>query len=257
MSNIQNYQFFPAIECWIKQILEGKYNDQDKSLFTIFGNLKRTRLVATIIEKEELISKKLSNDEDISKDTNLNYRFILDDGSGVISAIKWNVDSEFYKNLKRGDMVNIIGKIRSWNNKVQISLENVNLLDSPNYILLNDAKIIKKMKNENLYEIPTDDGDYSKRDNSLNTEEEFLFNDISDDIDIDTLFENDRSPEVNTIKEHIYSIIEEYSQNGNGITLSELKLKLNIPEEKIRTYIKDLEMESRIYQSEENLYQSF
>ncbi|GAH77448.1 unnamed protein product, partial [marine sediment metagenome] len=35
----QSYAFFPAIRCWVKHLLEGKYNAEKKSLFTIFGAL--------------------------------------------------------------------------------------------------------------------------------------------------------------------------------------------------------------------------
>lgn len=263
LSISQNYQFFPAIACWIKHLQLGRFNTQDKSLFTIFGSIKRVKIVATLIEKEEFISKKVSDDNNITEDTSTNYRFILDDGTGIISAIKWinrDVSAErgqfvdLYKNLKKGDIINLIGKINSWNNRIQISIENANKLDNPNYILLNDAKIIKKVKIGPLYEIPTD---LKLDDESLNAEEEFLFNAVSDDIDIDELFTNTKSPEINKLKEKVYVIIEDFSQNGNGITLNELKSKLNLTEEKLRTLIQDLVMESRIYEPEENLYQSF
>jgi hypothetical protein len=257
MSNIQNYQFFPAVQCWIKQLQEGMYNEQDKTLFTIFGIIKRVKLTATLIEKEEFISRKDSSDDGITQDTNINYRLILDDGTGIIYAIKWGIESKLFRALKKGDIINIVGKIRSWNNRIQVSIESLNVIDNPNYILLRDAKIIKKMKEEPLHDIPIENGNKSLGDDSLNTEEEFLFNNISDDIDIDTLFETTQPSELNALKEKIFSIIEEFSQKGNGITLSELRSKLTITEEKLRIYIKDLEMESRIYQSEENLYQSF
>ena len=47
------------------------------------------------------------------------------------------------------------------------------------------------------------------------------------------------------------------SKHEYYVWLSELKHKIDVSEVKLRSYIKDLEMESRIYQSEENTYQSF
>ena len=41
------------------------------------------------------------------------------------------------------------------------------------------------------------------------------------------------------------------------ISLEELQTRLKIPETKLKTYINDLVMESRIYPTEENIYQSY
>jgi hypothetical protein len=117
----------------------------------------------------------------------------------------------------------------------------------PNYILLRDAEIIKKIKSGDIHEIPID----------FETEEEFSFDNASEEIRIDKIFGEEQPSEVDKLKEKIFSIIYEYSQDGNGISLKELQLKLQIPENKLRTYINDLAMESRIYLTEENIYQSY
>ncbi|MFW9951004.1 MAG: OB-fold nucleic acid binding domain-containing protein [Candidatus Thorarchaeota archaeon] len=266
MSDTLNYQFFPAINCWVKHLQEGKYNVQNNSLITIFGGIKRVRIVATLIEKEEFISRKSLDDEDSLEGTNINHRFILDDGTGLIYAIKW-IDSNrtpnriqstnLYKNLKKGDLVSISGKINSWNNKIQISVENVNKITNPNYSLLNDARIIKKIKTRSLNKIPTDFGKTSNEQDSLDTEEEFLFDTVSDDFDIDELFTDKKSSQTNILKENIYSIIEQYSQKGEGISFNELKSKINLNEKELRSLINDLVVESRIYEPVEDRYQSY
>ena len=112
---------------------------------------------------------------------------------------------------------------------------------------MGDVKIIKKIKSGDIHEIPVD----------FETDEEFSFDNISDGVDIDKIFGEDQPSEVDKLKEKIFSIIYEYSQDGNGISLEELQLKLQIPENKLRTYINDLAMESRIYPTEENIYQSY
>ena len=55
----------------------------------------------------------------------------------------------------------------------------------------------------------------------------------------------------------MFSIIEEFSQKANGISFGELRSKVSLTDEKLKTLLGDLVMESRIYQSEEDLYQSF
>ncbi|MBY9017180.1 MAG: hypothetical protein KGD68_15940, partial [Candidatus Lokiarchaeota archaeon] len=77
------------------------------------------------------------------------------------------------------------------------------------------------------------------------------------DIDVEKLFSETESPKVNKVKEEIFAIIYEYSQDGNGISLEELQQRTNVSENKLRTFINDLVMESRIYPTEENIYQSY
>jgi len=242
MSGTQSYAFFPAIRCWVKHLLEGKYNTEEKSLFTIFGALRKMRLVATITNREDFVSNTSTGE------LSTNLRFELDDGTGLISAVKWDVDLDKYNDLNQGDIVDILGRVGFYGDTVQISnIKLIKKVKDPNYILLRDAEIIKKIKSGDIHEIPIDS----------ETDEEFSFDNISDEIRIDKIFGEDQPSEVDKLKEKIFSIIYEYSQDGNGISLKELQLKLQIPENKLRTHINDLAMESRIYPTEENIYQSY
>jgi ribosomal protein S28E/S33 len=242
MSGTQSYEYFPAIRCWVKHLLEGKYNAEEKSLFTIFGALRKIRFVATITNREDFVSNTSTGD------LSTNLRFELDDGTGLISAVKWGVDLDKFNELNRGDVVDILGRVGFYGDTVQISnIKLIKKVKDPNYILLRDAEIIKKIKSGDIHEIPID----------FETEEEFSFDNASEEIRIDKIFGEEQPSEVDKLKEKIFSIIYEYSQDGNGISLKELQLKLQIPENKLRTYINDLAMESRIYLTEENIYQSY
>ncbi len=244
MSGTQSYEYFPAIRCWVKHLLEGKYNAGEKSLFTIFGVLRNIRLVATITNREEFVSNTSAGE------LSTNLRFDLEDGTGLISAVKWDVDIDKYIDLNQGDIVDILGRVGFYGETAQISnIKLIKKVKDPNYILLRDAEIIKKIKSGDIYEIPIE--------TDSEMEEEFSFNNISDEIRIDKIFGEDQPSEVDKLKEKIFSIIYEYSQDGNGISLKELQLKLQIPENTLRTYISDLAMESRIYPTEENIYQSY
>ena len=53
-------------------------------------------------------------------------------------------------------------------------------------------------------------------------------------------------------------MIEKYSVDANdGISFNELGIKLGIKDNELRNIIRDLEVESRIYPSEEDIYQCF
>jgi len=252
MSETRTYEFSPAIRCWVKHLVESRYNAKEKSLFTIFGALKRVRLVATITNKEEFVSKRTNDINSPTEEISNNLRFELDDGTGIISAVKWDVEIDKYRDLNIGDLVNVLGRVGYFSEKAQISnITFIKKILDPNYVLLREAEVIKKIKSGDIQKIP----DIEDIDSEM--DEDSFFDNLSDDIEIDKLFGEGEPSKVDTIKEEIFSIIYEYSQDGNGISLEELQSRLQIPENKLRTYINDLVMESRIYPTEENIYQSY
>jgi hypothetical protein len=252
MNEARSFEFSPAIRCWVKHLVEGKYNAKEKSLFTIFGPLKRIRIVATVTNKEEFLSRRTSDINSPSEEVNTNLRFELDDGTGIISAVKWDVDPDIYRDIKTGDSVDVLGGLGYYNEKVQLRyIKSIRKVANPNYILLREAEVIKKIKTGKIHKIPEFEESVSEID------EDTFFDDLSDDIDVDKIFGESEPSKVDSIKEDIFSTIYEYSQDGNGISLEELQKRLKIPENKLRTYINDLVMESRIYPTEENIYQSY
>lgn len=252
MSDARSYEYTPPIRCCIKHLLEGRYNATENSLYTIFGTLKRVRIVATITNREEFMSKRSTDINSASEEVSTNLRFELDDGTGIISAVKWDVDVENFGDLNKGVSVDVLGRVGFFGEKVQINnITFIKKIINPNYVLLREADVIKKIKSGNLVEIPEDIVIGSE------LEEDSFFDDIPSDIDVEKLFSETESPKVDKIKEEIFGIIYEYSQNGNGISLEELQRRMNVSENKLRTYINDLVMESRIYPTEENIYQSY
>jgi len=229
MSETQRFERFPAIRLWIKNILQGSYSNEDNSFFTIFGKTKRVRIVATIVEKREILNPQISSNEmTIDEDSNIRLEFDLDDGTGLIRAILWRVNPDLYKDFKKGTIVDVVGLLRRWKEYTSLS-----------------AEIMKKIKSGEIYQIPTNSKEGSEK------------GEFSSEIDIDDLFEGDQSYENDDIKEKVFILIENQSKDGAGINFKKLLKMLNISEEDLRNYLKDLEMESKIYQSEENIYQSF
>ena len=248
MSETQRFERFPAIRLWIKNILQGSYSNEDNSFFTIFGKTKRVRIVATIIEKREILNPQPTSNEmtiDEDEDSNIRLEFDLDDGTGLIRAILWRANPDLYKDFEKGTIVDVVGLLRRWKEYTSLSPEIIRKIKGPNFILLRNAEIIKKIKSGEIYRIPT------------HSKEESEKGDSSNEIDIDDLFEGEQENEIDDIKEKVYNLIENQSKNGEGISFIKLLKMLNIPEEDLRKFLKDLEMESKIYQSEANIYQSF
>ncbi|MHA1756931.1 MAG: OB-fold nucleic acid binding domain-containing protein [Promethearchaeota archaeon] len=247
---VQRFKRYPTVHCWIKHILEAVYSAEDKSFHSIFGKIKRVRILATILDKREILSVQNDNfNSDFENDlTSTSYRieFDLDDATGQIRAVIWGADPKNYEEFKKGDLVEIVGLLRKWKDFITLSPEIIKKVDDPNLKLLRDAEVIKRLKFGELFEIPEDLGG------------DTIIDEIPATIDVDSLFESDESDsEDNSIKERIYQIIKESTDAGKGIKFNTLIEKIKISAEDLRKYLSDLIIESKIYQSDEDIYESF
>lgn len=237
-NNTQRLIRYPALRCWIKHILEGTYLPDEKILFTIFGKYKRVRIYATVLDKKEIISQKIEEKSDLDKtDFNSRLEFDLDDGTGIIRAILWGVVAEQYSHIVKGDLVDVMGIIRQWKNYFSISPEMIKHIENPNFVLLRDAEIIKKLKTTDLMEIPT------------KIEDNFPIDELSEEYEMNHLFKSDDD------KEQVLEKIKELGGEIKGIPFEELQKSLAFNENDLKKYLNELEIESRIYQVEENYYQ--
>ena len=114
----------PAIQCWIKHLFEGQYNESEKLFHTIFGNVKRVRIIATIINKRENLIEKNEVDMGMEENIESNIRldFDLDDSTGLIRAIIRNVDPDKYKKFNKGDIVEVTGRVSKFKDFISLSI---------------------------------------------------------------------------------------------------------------------------------------
>jgi hypothetical protein len=243
MSETKFSQPKPAVRCWITHLVNGKYSENNKIIYTLFGKYQRARLVGTLMKKEEIIDNSYNPESD-EIDTS-RIIFDLDDGTGRIQAILWQVDPEDYEHLNEGDLIDIVGKINQYRNQIQIVPRIIKKVIDPNFILLRDAEIIREIQKGNTHEIPEPD------------EDEIGLDEIPSDIDVDALFEDDSSLEEEPLKQKIYLFIEESTSKGNGISFENLKKKIKASEQELRSIIRDLEMEAKIFQSEKDIFEAY
>ncbi len=245
MNEIMSFKRNPAIQCWVKHVLEGRYNENEKFFYTIFGNVKRIRVIATIIDKREKLIEATEQDMGLEDDLSSNIRidFDLDDSTGRIRATIRNIDPDKYKTFNKGNIVEVMGRVSKFGDFVSLWIESMRNVEEPNLLLLRNAEIINKIKNGEIQEIPEISDDL----------EEF-----SDEIDVTTLFEKDTDfSERNEIKDKIYSIIEKTSAEGKGINFEGLKRDIKISDNELRTFLNDLILESRIYKSDNDNFEAF
>ncbi|MFX1426662.1 MAG: hypothetical protein ACFFBE_09430 [Promethearchaeota archaeon] len=235
MSDRSSYKRNPAIHCWIKHIEEGNYNETQNNIHTIFGKVKRVRLIATIVDKSEKLIETDEFEMDLTDDSKTNVRLIfnLDDATGLIRAYKDKVNPEEFSDYNVGDIVDVVGRVSKKGGYMSLWIEIFNKVEEPNLILLRNAEIINRIKEGDIEEVP------SQTDVNNLFEEEFDFAEEDD------------------LKENIFAIIDSHSKNGRGINFERLKKEMKIPDIELRSYLNDLILESRIYESDKDIFESY
>ena len=248
MNEIARFKRNPTVHCWIKHLFEGQYDESEKSFYTIFGKVKRIRVLATIIDKRENLIEQNEVDMGVEDtiDSNIRLDFDLDDSTGLIRAIIRNVNPDKYKDFNKGDIVEVTGRVSKFKDFISLWIEIIKKVEEPNLILLRNAEMIDRIKHGEVHEIPEL--------SNLN----YNTNKLSDEIDVENLFESERDSSLDDMmKEKIYLLVEEYSTRGNGINFQKLKQEVGIPESDLRTYLNDLILESRIYESDNDNFEAF
>ncbi|TFG24590.1 MAG: hypothetical protein EU532_12440 [Promethearchaeota archaeon] len=226
-----------AIRIWITNINEGIYDEEENIFKTIFGKVKRVLIIATIREKREITLTNQSNSYNID---GISSNFELDDGTGLINAVKWNMSSNEYENLKIGDLVLVIGRLKSRFGSISLTIEIIKKIKDPNDLLLQDAFIIKKIKSGKVEKLPLEEQKFDE----FEFETESFGNDSA----------NDNSDQ---LKIRVLNFIQKNTKNSKGTRLIELKNNLEINEKELRRIIRDLEYEAKIFLSDEDSYLSW
>ncbi len=147
--------YFPAIKIWIEHLLRGEYSEQEGLLYTIFGKIKRVRILGTVIKKENAKIRNQITSLDLEIESNDKLIFTIDDGTGLINATLWGVDLEKYSSFEIGKIVDILGSLNIWEKNLTINIEFIKIIEDPNLLLLQSAEILKKLKFGKTFRIPS------------------------------------------------------------------------------------------------------
>ncbi|HDH43998.1 MAG TPA: replication protein RepA [Thermococcus sp.] len=119
----------PSTRVYIRDILEGFYVRSEGDFepnYLITKDARRVyraKIVGTVV-REPIIAE----DETYGK-------FQIDDGTGVIWVLGFRDDTKFIRLVKRGDIVQLIGKVGEWRDDKQILVEGVTKVDPEMWIL--------------------------------------------------------------------------------------------------------------------------
>ncbi len=127
----------PASRVYLKEVIDGYYvrseGDFEPNYLITKDARKvyRVKVVATVV-REPMISE----DETYG-------RFQIDDGTGTLWVFGFRENTRFVKLVKKGDLVQIIGKVAEWRDDKQILVEGVSRV-SPNMWILHRFETLKE-----------------------------------------------------------------------------------------------------------------
>ncbi len=236
-----------AQKCRIKDIIHGKYTAQDDSfnpyILTEDGRkLSRVHILATALNTYVSDDKK--------------YGFIvLDDSTGMI-RIKAFQDTNQIRKVKKGDIIDIIGRIRQYNNETHIYPEIIKKMDDPNCETLRKIELVhmlskQKSKSEIIIAEAKKHKDVEDLKKGLENKD-IKSEDVENVISAQTVKEEKNeqdSKEVDTkaAKTIVMKSIEE-QDTGDGVEYTKIIEKAGLPESVSETAIDELLEEGSCYE---------
>jgi RPA family protein len=120
-----------AAKVAIKDLQDGELiaNDQGNvvGVETFLGHVSRVNIIATVVDRYQAAQERLEED-------GKGFATItLDDGSGVIRAKMWGDLAAKLGKIQVGDLVLVVGRIRSFQGETYINGEVVRRLEDPNW----------------------------------------------------------------------------------------------------------------------------
>lgn len=189
----------------------------------------------------------------VSDDGNYAY-VVLDDGTSTI-RVKAFKDISSINDLKVGDVVDIIGKIREWNDERYMMPEIVRVVDNVNEEMLRKLEIVKQInERKNKKEVVKE----AKKQASSFEEVKTISSEKIDEEEIGGIIESEieeeKKEEIETNKEDeknareiVLKIIEE-NDAGQGAEFSLIVEKAGLPENIVENVLEELLGEGTCYE---------
>ncbi len=185
----------------IKDLSIEKY-DENQFLNHKNKKVRRVRIMGSVV------SKFLRDDK--------NYGFlVIDDGTETIRVRSFEDNINLIEKSEIGDIIDIIGKIRKYEDEIYIIPEIIKKIEDPNWFILRKLELIKQNKGVNV---------------DLNLKENKLKDDLKED----------------THREKIVELIKKFDL-GDGVEISKIKEEYK-DSKKVDDIIKELLNEGELFE---------
>lgn len=135
-----------AYKVWIADLISGEYHKEAGEWAPNFVLVKdkkvsRVNVIASVVDKY------VSDGEGyVSLD--------LDDGSGVIKVKVWKDDVSLLNNVNIGELINLVGRAREFNNEIYLTPEIVKKIDNISWAKLRKLELLKLYGEPRKQEVP-------------------------------------------------------------------------------------------------------
>lgn len=135
----------PTKKLKIVHLLTANYDPDAREYNTVVGQVRRARLIGTVIEKQLFLRSESGDTDPNSSGNSSSDRMVLtlDDGTGLIRVTNWNATEETYGEISVGQDVEVFGMVRNYKERPYIIPDIVNIIEDPNYESLRDLEIMK------------------------------------------------------------------------------------------------------------------
>ncbi len=207
-----------AYKLWIQNIVNSQFVEQpgewDPNYIAFHDKqVSRVNIIATVV--------------DVYKDEEKGYANItLDDGSATIRAKAFKDDLYLLKDIKQGDLVNVIARVRKYQDEIYLAPEIVAKLSNPNWELLRKAELLKDL------------GKYSREIPAFQGQRD-LYQEVSKPVKIE-----EKEDSSSATRHKILAHIEKHEEPS----MQDLIAASGLPQEEAQAIIKELLKEGEIYQ---------
>lgn len=227
----------PAKKIRITDINSGKFFSGSKEemkppyIITPFGEkVSRVNVIGTVVEKFESVDKPFAS-------------VTVDDGSDAIRVKAFQEEVEKLRNVKHGQFVNIIGKVKNYNGETYITSEIVKEVSDLNFENMRNLEILKELavRKKIVNEIRDLRDSMSDEELEVYAKEKYGM----DDEIIETVLEG-RSVE-SDYKPKVLELIEKMD-DGSGVGIGKIFESLNLDENIVENVISDLLSSGLVYE---------
>lgn len=270
----------PTKRVLIEDLFNGNWNDTEKMMATRYGNIKRARIMGTILDKREIIEENPS-ESFISDNATSRSRvsFLIDDGTGRVYATLWGARPEDYKHFIKGNLVELGGVVRVYKNRPTLTFDFINKIENVNFEIYNLLQILQKrkinppitktnkvdsfeMESKNNFDIPKksmDEETYMEQIEQSNVNNSSISSEMKNTSPINpkpTKQENSSAFKDLDLPQQIIHYIEA-NDSGDGTSIKDIGQALSIDESKLKNLIEQLCQDVKVYKVKPGHYSAY
>lgn len=225
----QQQQRQTAHKLWIANLINSQFIKQEgewEPNYIQINNLKisRVNIVANIVLTY--------NNEDNSYIT-----LTIDDGSAQIQIKAWREDTAILKDLKIGDTILVIGRVREYNNQTYLTPEIIKKLDNPSWLKVRKLELTKLYGKPEVVQQPQQT---QIQPPIQNTQPQIQEQQVTEE-------KVESTPVTETSRQKILSLIEKHSTSEDGAEMTKLIDESGLSEEEAEAIMQDLMKEGEIF----------